>query len=214
MGCDIHIYVEKNTKNGWEAIERAPIDQDWNPGDEPVLEGFLYDCRDYTFFSILADVRNYDGLKPISHPRDIPKDLSVKVYEKFLVWQEDAHSCSWYSFKELIDYDWDSHIIEYKGYLTPHMYKVMKESEYDDVYPIEQLSLTDSIVVSNSKMQEIIAINLIPKSNSQYYTYCEFTKTHRDKAKYFLDNLNSFIQNENIQYQELEDYRVVFWFDN
>lgn len=87
MGCDIHAMIEKKTRYGYI-----------NCGD-PEID------RNYELFSVLANVRNYDSVPFISDPRGIPND----VCREFLCWyewlDEDAHSASWVTLKELKDFD-------------------------------------------------------------------------------------------------------------
>jgi hypothetical protein len=93
MGCDIHSYAEKKNAQGkWEVI----------PDFEP------FECRNYAVFGWLADVRNYSGLIPISMPRDIPKDASAEVADIFEEWDCDAHTPSWLSVEELLNFDYDA----------------------------------------------------------------------------------------------------------
>ncbi|WP_457091134.1 hypothetical protein [Microvirga sp. P5_D2] len=62
--------------------------------------------RDYRIFAFLADVRNDEGVPPIAQPRDLPDDTSDGVAAGFRRC-DDAHSVSWLSISELLDYDYD-----------------------------------------------------------------------------------------------------------
>ena len=90
MGCDIHMYVEK--KNGEGVYEYIKS-----------VKPFNY--RYYGLFAFLAGVRNYSAIKPISKPRGLPNNLSKEVREEFKD-NDDYHSCSWISIKELLDFDY------------------------------------------------------------------------------------------------------------
>ena len=90
MGCDIHTYAEKKSKDGkWELI--------------PTVE--LFSERNYFLFELLAGVRSYVGLKPIASPRGIPKDVSESTRESCNEWGEDGHTPSWLSLEELLEFD-------------------------------------------------------------------------------------------------------------
>lgn len=94
MGCDIHSYIEvRDSENEpWTFLCEGP---------------FRY--RSYSYFGLLAGVRNYSAVQPIALPRGIPEDASTLVSEECE--DEDAHSRSWFTASELLGYDWDQ-IIE------------------------------------------------------------------------------------------------------
>lgn len=138
MGCDIHMFVEKKVNNKWEKLSKKfkyrhydptrenKIDEDgyeWNPEftDSP------YSDRNYDLFAILADVRNGrgfagcytgEGFNPISEPKGLPKDASNEVKLEFFDWGSDAHSASFFTIKELKDYDWSQQTITHGEKLT------------------------------------------------------------------------------------------------
>jgi hypothetical protein len=119
MGCDIHIYAEIKTGDGWEKvgaifpnpyfdITRPSITDDdgyvWNAK----LEDEPYSGRNYDLFALLADVRNYDEIDPIDYPRGLPDDVSDKIAEISNDYGADGHSHSWYLLSELIEYAKDN----------------------------------------------------------------------------------------------------------
>ena len=97
MGCDIHAHSELKINGKWHHLSEMRID------------------RCYDLFSKMADVRNYDGIEPISKPRGLPDDCSELT--KFISdeYGTDGHSHSWLSSEEVIDlikwarkkFDWD-----------------------------------------------------------------------------------------------------------
>lgn len=93
MGCDIHIYAEqKNDKGEWELMYDI----------EP------FSNRQYSIFAWLANVRNYSGLIPISEPMGFPEDASPQVAADYNAWGCDAHTPSWLSVKELLNFNYDA----------------------------------------------------------------------------------------------------------
>ena len=97
MGCDIHIYTEikmtlRADREGTQITQWFPADAYFpNPyvemgikdpyscafeGEEtiPFLRTEIYKGRQYFLFALLADVRNYNGVTPMSEPRGIPED--------------------------------------------------------------------------------------------------------------------------------------------
>lgn len=125
MGTDIHIYVEvcdTDAQEGgcqnWKSAQQWEIDEDgWlNTTDKP---SFSLN-RNYRLFAMLADVRNGtgfagvdmgDALNPIDYPRDIPFDASPQVHQKYAAWGDDAHSASWFTVDELLEYDWTQSVV-------------------------------------------------------------------------------------------------------
>lgn len=97
MGCDIHAVFEKYVDGNWVQF-----------GDDDSM------CigRNYFLFSILADVRNYSDIVPISKPKGFPEN-----YDGYLVehWEYDGHSRSWLTLQEILSYDWTKKIynVEY-----------------------------------------------------------------------------------------------------
>ena len=87
MGTDIHLHVELKINGRWEHYCSPNI------------------SRDYNLFAKMANVRNEDReINPISIPKGLPNDLSVITSYDFLTnWEKDAHSISWFSFKEICE---------------------------------------------------------------------------------------------------------------
>ena len=90
MGCDIHAYTERKNDDG----------------QYEVVGDFLSDGRSYAVFGFLAGVRNYSEITPISEPRGIPADASPSIKSHHERWSDDAHSASWLSTDELINFDY------------------------------------------------------------------------------------------------------------
>jgi hypothetical protein len=112
MGCDIHLWYERKTADGWEDVP-VPVNQ-WGLGP--------LDNRAYAIFGFLADVRNYSEVTPISEPRGWPTDFRYSRDDKLVEskdWYSDDddymfdeyHSQTWLSIAELLSYDYDQ-IIE------------------------------------------------------------------------------------------------------
>lgn len=91
MGCDIHSYVEQKHGDYWDDIEFSPFRQ-----------------RNYGAFAFLADVRNYSAVPPLAAPRGLPEDISFIVKCRSKDWEGDAHTHSWLSAKELLDFNYDA----------------------------------------------------------------------------------------------------------
>lgn len=110
MGCDIHSFAERRNKqtNKWEKVEDAfSLDKYDKERLKKDKGGSPFDWRNYSMFAFLADVRNYDHCEPLSEPRGIPDDISDEVKQEYEYWEYDAHSASFLTAKELLDFDYD-----------------------------------------------------------------------------------------------------------
>ena len=109
MGCDIHSYVEVKHGDKWEqATDLFPLEEFWQrvrkkeKGDSP------FDCRHYGMFGFLANVRNYSHVPCIAEPKyAIPEDASDPVKEQYEYWDSDAHTATWLTLKQLLDFSYD-----------------------------------------------------------------------------------------------------------
>lgn len=113
MGCDIHLYVEKRVNGAWKA--QGDFEREVEDGESYLVGGKGYSDRNYNLFAILADVRNGrgfagiktgEGFNPISHPRGLPDDVTAEVKEISDRWDCDGHSHSYFTLRDLLDYDW------------------------------------------------------------------------------------------------------------
>jgi hypothetical protein len=105
MGTDIHPYVEIKSTKGWQ---RAFVS--------------IPRYRSYVSFAILANVRNgfgfagvptHETLIPISAPRGLPTDTSIKnddSNDDFKIWLGD-HNFSWVTLAELKAYNLDQPLL-------------------------------------------------------------------------------------------------------
>lgn len=92
MGCDIHTRCFGSNREPLTIVPQA------------------FDCRSYRLFGFLADVRNYSGTKPISAPRGLPSWAEIVQPgedEDFWYNGERCHSHTWFSVRELLDFDYD-----------------------------------------------------------------------------------------------------------
>lgn len=96
MGCDIHGWLQKRHRGDkhWEPMCAVP------------------DHRNYMLFAALANVRNYNEIRPFSEPRGLPKDAFIPYGSKDEAINDfGEHSFSYFSLKELIEWDgWDQEI--------------------------------------------------------------------------------------------------------
>lgn len=114
MGCDIHFYVEKRVNGMWVSADTFKEEDDDGDIRYHQVDEF-YGDRNYNLFAILADVRNGlgfagvetgDGFKPISQPKGLPHDVSKEMKRQADSMRGDGHSHSWFTLRELLNYDW------------------------------------------------------------------------------------------------------------
>lgn len=110
MGCDIHCYVEKKSKDGhWNIIAGFISDYCYYNVDEyfssPRFRNAKspIDSRSYALFTWLADVRRVEGVTPLSLPRGLPEDVDEVTYNISDSYGYDGHSHSWLTLKEMYE---------------------------------------------------------------------------------------------------------------
>lgn len=99
MGCDIHSFAEVKQEGKWQVVRDKIF------GNKDSSSPFNW--RSYNLFGVLAGVRDYAQVKPISEPKGAPSNLSTEVREELSSWEGDGHSHSWFTVRELLDFDWD-----------------------------------------------------------------------------------------------------------
>lgn len=157
MGCDCHFYVERwtssnnyegptdlledreqkisevlghtNPKFRWVSCDKWKKDTDgwyvdWTES--------LYSDRNYNLFSILADVRNGNGIEPIDYPRGIPNDASTGYLFVCHQWEDDGHSHSYFTLDELLKVDWS----QYREYYVDGFLETLEKMKEIDKDPL------------------------------------------------------------------------------
>lgn len=215
MGCDIHMWAEvkkkypnPKVKPQWEVVGRVFKNDYFNNKEVPTLfeDGYSfgepytehpYRNRNYNLFSILADVRNGygfagvdtgDGFKPISKPKGVPKNCSEFYKKQVEEWGVDGHSHSYFSLKELKDYNWYEQKTIHRGLVNPKEYKHWLKKKGR---PREWCSGTSDETYKPVMWEE---------------TYYESAKDFVDKTIPSLEKL--------LKYPDVLDVRIVFFFDN
>lgn len=134
MGCNMHLYVEKQANGAWQSADQWSPNKYADEEGEPPLsleyEDRFYSGRNYNLFAILAEVRNGrgfagvrtgDGFVPISEPRGLPDDVSEQVKAESDRWSGDGHSHSWFTVAELLAYNW-TQTTKLSGYVSAAEY--------------------------------------------------------------------------------------------
>lgn len=114
MGCDIHMFVEYRPKDAWMNGDYF-LPEDPSVADSPRKLIELYGDRDYPLFAVLANVRAYNLEECIDYPRGLPDDVTKYVKDVYKIWELDAHSTSYFTLQELIDFDEEHEPRDYIG---------------------------------------------------------------------------------------------------
>lgn len=180
MGCDIHFYVEKKKAHGWECQDimskhegyfqlfsqfgdgrftekkRPPIRfsaTKWNKlePNHPRLHQ-QYTQRNYVLFSVLANVRNDPPALPfIDELRGIPDDASGEIQECYERWGQDAHSETWLTLDEILNWEhWDDPV---RDDIRPTMNTIKKQCK--DFW---QITVQQLIKLANGKPETVRCI--------------------------------------------------------
>lgn len=203
MGCDIHLFVEKKVGRSWYSWSRTEVV--YGHGCEWVQDYYGYDDRNYALFAVLADVRNRDGLKPLAQPRGLPEDVSWKVQQESESWDGDGHSHSWFTLKELEEYDWGG-LRKESGVISAAQYEVLRTTGRPPTEWCQGVSGPGIRVFSEEDYPKL--------KDTVEHPYV--------KASWFRDGsvmFGRFVSQTIPRLRELadgnhNDVRIVFWFDN
>lgn len=185
------------------------------------VDDWLYSGRNYNLFAILANVRNGrgfagikigEGYNPISMPKGVPSDASSTYQKEVEDWNGDGHSHSYFTLKELKEYDWNQATVLY-GVVPEDYYKELKESGESPTSYAGGVSGKDIEVVSEEQM-EIILSGLIERDESiKYYVRMQWGVTYKDVAQGFYEDSIKALE-ELSESKNQDDVRIVFFFDN
>lgn len=216
MGCDIHLYVEKQINGKWTSIDEWHPD-DWDPERQIVpFDLRYYNGRNYDLFGILANVRNGigfggidtgDGFIPITQPRGLPDNCSSEVATESAEWGSDGHSHSYLTLAELIAYNWEQ-TTKRRGWVNATQYTDRDECGRPKSW-CGGVSGASVKHVTEKTMQQLIAVG---KATDKHYCQIEW------EVEYYYA-VGTFVTETIPRLKELSegDYnsiRIVFWFDN
>lgn len=186
---------------------------------------WLYDGRNYNLFAILADVRNGrvfagvktgEGYNPITIPKGVPNDASDVYKREVEMWGTDAHSESYLTLKELKEYDWNQTTTSY-GIVPEHYYRELRKNGERPTSYFGGISGRNVEVVDMDHMDAIIISNEIigeRKSATKYYVRMEWESSYKDNVgTLFCEDVIKVLEDISDS-EELDDVRIVFFFDN
>ena len=197
MGSDIYMYLEKkNNKGVWKSLDYYKKSDYYECGFEVVP---IYDGRNYSLFSILANVRNYGNNEPICEPKGIPNDCCEDIMKEYEKWGCDAYSASYFTLKELKEYKSTRKFTKFRGMISQ-----------------EQIKQLENGIKPNSWCQ---GTNMEGYEFREWTEeYCELDPIIESMEKRICDECWIWYETEEEKQEKLKKYeddvRIVFWFDN
>lgn len=229
MGCDIHMFAEKKVNGKWEKLSKKFKNSYYNPDEpnrkdddgyewNPEFTDEPYDGRNYDLFAILADVRNGygfagvntgEGFIPISQPKGLPEDVTDEVKKSSEEWGCDGHSHSFFTLKELKDYDWNKLTIK-RGVISIEQFKSLIKTGGSPNSWCGATSGQNIVTVDESIAEKILnGQNNIYDGKDVYVSY-RWSSLYSDTCRSFIENTIPTLEKLGSE----EDIRIVFWFDN
>ena len=205
MGCDIHVYLErKRNINGvekWVNIDYFKKNPYYDGVDkyETELEHVpVYSGRNYGLFSVLADVRNYGDVTPISEPKGVPGDMSDVTRKEYEYWECDGHSHSYFTLKELLDFYNKNKTQKFRGMISKQQQLQLDMGILPNYWcqGTNQEGFEFREWEDDSELKSIID-PIKERVIDEFYIY---DKDDRDLYEKI--------------YEKADSIRIVFWFDN
>lgn len=141
--------------------------------------------RNYTLFAKMADVRNDGSITPLSTCRGLPENISVVTKLDVDSWGNDGHSHSWLNAKEI------SEIISFHRSLYFDIPEHIPEEQWDKY------------------VHEKIRLGKLTESERTAYS-----NIHSQWGYLFGNPLEGYVKYKTDYPKEVEDIRLIFWFDN
>lgn len=239
MGCDIHLAVEVRRNGRWQReaiVPEAFRDPYYVEQAAKSLSSYYtkwaerqwYHDRNYEVFAILANVRNYGYIAPISEPRGLPEDMDLETaklsYEHPDHDEDDIdlgdHSMSWLTLAELQAYPWQGRVTQ-GGIvsLDEFMERVLKHGKClpveVDRYPYKSWSqgIHGRGIVTRDAKEILAALDnggFAAPEGERTYVRDEWSTPAASQCKTFTERLLPALASLGAP----EDVRIVFGFDN
>jgi hypothetical protein len=215
MGCDIHPFWEVKTNDkgkGWRWICKG---------------GANCYGRDYSFFALIADVRNGGGndggyIQPFFAERGVPNDSQPSLIKEF----EDCcdyHSPSYFTLDEFEE-AWETEMkelsVEYStSYDLLSYYKYKRgilEGYYYGVNSLDkkEVPLSDfDNILKDEKIRCMLELNAVPPKYKKLYAKSTRKVPYREEFKEKYEEVMSDAK-KRFKNKTLDQIRLVYWFDN
>lgn len=202
MGCDIHMHIEYKKGGRWicgDYFRKNPLHGRYAGEPEYTLVGF-HDNRDYDLFATLANVRNYGKTDYISEPRGLPDDITDDVKAMADDWDDDGHSRSYLTLREIIDFNNTHHQIKQAGMISPEAAKALDEHGTPPTEWCQYTNIKTWVRREWSTENDVLdpLIEAIKQRAAELHVIWDFL----------------WDRNPEEAYEEADNIRIVFWFDN
>lgn len=204
MGCDIHPVVQVKENGLWIENPHAIFKNTWyKTYTDNEFEVFPSDNRNYRWFALLANVRNYSDLHYISEPKGLPDDFDPNIYL-------GDHSFSYLHVEDFETFDFANKIYTHTENITIEEYYNVRNTDkipnniggirwYGGIKYFTPLEADDFY---NQKVLQFIYPMVVAYSWEE--SYLELYKTE----------LSLWYEPMKILKEKYEDVRVVFGFDS
>lgn len=202
MGCDIHTHIEYkrfiNNEEKWVCADHFALNPYYDiDEDDKYYTVEVCGNRDYGLFATLANVRNYGNTEYIDEPRGLPEDTCEEIKASYSAWECDAHSCSYFTLKELIDFYNKNGKLKRSGLISKENAKKLDEQ---NIEPNEWCQMTNLDYVHREWEVE----------NTSLKHLIDEIKRRADEDNFIYD----FEWERGETPKRIEKIRFVFWFDN
>lgn len=167
--------------------------------------------RNYAWFAILAGVRGQ--MHPmIAHDRGLPTDVSTEVLRQSTQIDDDGHSHSWVTLRELLEYKWDYYGISHRESVNKNQFLRFKTRKSTNEYFGYQHDTSEMVEISNEQMGRMcLGIYGTLDERKNYFTIIDWRETYREcVGEEYLQGIIDKLS----EYGEPDEVRLVFWFDN
>lgn len=204
MGCDIHPHVEYKFRGKWRCGDYFRMAAHSQTETKPIYTLIeLCGDRNYALFATLANVRNYGNTAYIDEPRGLPSNASEFVKNDYHSCEDWAHSCSYVTLKELIDFHNQNHPLKRRGMISPEAQKRFDEGILPDTWC--QSTNMEGYEWREWEEENDVLVPLIKK-----------LKERADELNmiysFYWDSDNP--EYRKLAYEQASNIRFVFWFDN
>lgn len=201
MGCDIHMFCEQyKTING----KKRWINKDYwikNPyfGTDDYEKEYscveLHGGLDYSMFTALCGVRDYIEKSPmISPPKGLPDDCCDEIKLASAYWGSDGHSHSYVTLREVKGFLDKNEPVIYSGLISPEDAKALdEEGRHPTIW--------------------------CQRTSDKTWVYREWKDDRRNPLQSLYESmvdrfLDRWEKIEELEPERLDNFRMVFWFDN
>lgn len=202
MGCDIHMHVEYKNYNGYWLCGDYFVQKQCYDGEIEYSLIPIYHNRNYALFAVLADVRNHGDTECIDRPRGLPTDVTDTVREIYENECWDAHSCSYFTLKELIDFHCKRTPLKRSGLLDSEQARTLDER---GILPTSWCQGTNVEGYERREWEE---------ENNVLLPLISKLKERADDLGVIYDFLWDSDRGFEEAYIKSDRIRIIFWFDN